>query len=174
MADLVANFTLNPNTLNAEFELNEPENFDTVFSINATPTKVSELENDLKFQTEEQVAASIQAESDIINNRIDGVVEAFDADIENINYRMIDTIVGSELIEATRVDNTVTLNSQTFVFEQGIASDTWVINHNLNKRPSIDLVDSSGRAFEAVRDYVNNNQVIIRLEAATAGYAYLN
>ena len=174
MVDLVANFTLNTNSLNAEFELNEPEHFDTIFRINATPAKVSELENDLNYQTEAQVTASIQAESDIINTRIDGVIEAFDADIEDINTRMIDSVVGSELIQATRDGNTITLNSQTFVFEQGVASDTWVINHNLNKRPSIDLVDSSGRAFEAVRDYVNNNQVIIRLEAATAGYAYLN
>lgn len=160
MQNVAAEFTIGQRpSINAEFSIEENQAIDTIFQINATPSKVSQLENDLDFQTGEEVEHSIQE-----------AIEPLEAEIST----KVETIEGSALIDAVRVENTVTITSKTFIFEQGIASDTWVINHNLNKRPSIDLVDSSGRAFEAVRDYVNNNQVIIRLEAATAGYAYLN
>lgn len=163
MAELVANFTLS-----------EGVEFDTIFQIDATPTKVSQLDNDLNYQTDAQVAESIAETSAIINERIDEVVEAFDSEIEDINERMIDTIEGSELIGVSREDNTVSLTSKTFIFEQGIPSTEWIINHNLNKRPSIDLVNTNGERFEAYKEYTSNNQVIIRLDNANTGFAYLN
>lgn len=163
MAELVANFTLS-----------EGVEFDALFQIGATPHKVSQLENDLNYQTGEQVAESISEAVATINERIDGVVDAFDNEIEDINTRMIDTVTGSDLIGVLRVDNTVTLTSQTYIFEQGIPATEWVINHNLNKRPSIELVNTNGERFEAYREYINNNQVIIRLDNANTGYAYLN
>lgn len=175
MDNVDADFIIqNDNPIQAEFELNESEHFDCSFTILANPEKISQLENDLNFQTGEQVDTSINAASAVINERIDGVVEAFDNEIEDINERMIDTIEGSELIGVSRTDNTVILISQTFVFEQGIVSDTWVINHDLNKRPSIELVDSSGRKFEAEVEYINENQIVVHLNSATTGYAYLN
>lgn len=175
MDNLAADFIIEfNNPIEAEFELSEGPQFDAVFIINAVPSKVSQLENDLNFQTGEQVEISINEATATINERIDEVVETFDEEISNINERMIDTIEGDDLIGVSRNENTITLNSQTFVFEQGIASKEWNIIHNLNKRPSIELVDSSGRVFEAVKDYISDNQVIIRLDAATSGYAYLN
>ena len=154
----------------ANFILSEGEQFDAVFKINATPEKVSQLENDLNFQTQEQVQESIQAESDIINARIDDEVERLEDEIE----QSVVDIQGSALIDADRVEQTVTLSSKTFIFEQGIPATEWVINHNLNKRPSIDLVDYNGKVFEAYREYTSDNQVIIRLDNAGTGYAYLN
>lgn len=146
--DLVAEFELNSVELEAEYELSEGENFDALFTINATPDKVSQLENDLNYQTDIQVQEAIQAESDIINTRIDNEVERLEEEIQE--------------------------SSNTFVFEQGIPATEWVINHNLNKRPSIDLVDYNGEVFEAFKEYTSDNQVIIRLDSAATGYAYLN
>lgn len=143
----------------ANFELNNENNFGALFEINATPD-ISNL------ATKEE----LQETADNINNRIDNEVDILNDKIDT----KIDTIEGSELIQAVRKDNTVTLTSQTFIFEQGIVSNEWLINHNLNKRPSIQLVDSSGREFEAVKDYISDNQIIIRLDSATTGYAYLN
>lgn len=170
MTDYVVDFSLEDTELNAEFELEEPEEFDAILQLNAAPEKVSQLENDLNFQTEEQVAASIEAESDIINARIDSEVETLNTEIN----KKVETITGSPLINVERSGNSVNITSETFVFEQGIASNIWEITHNLNKRPNITLVDSSGREFEAVRDYINDNQVVITLESATTGFAYLN
>ena len=158
----------------AEFIIDQEQVINTIFTLNVNPTKVSQLDNDLNYQTDEQVAETVQAATNIINERIDGVVEAFDSEIEDINERMIDTIEGSELIGVSRKDNTVSLTSKTFIFEQGIPATEWVINHNLNKRPSIDLVNTNGERFEAYKEYTSNNQVIIRLDNANTGYAYLN
>lgn len=61
-----------------------------------------------------------------------------------------------------------------YVHEQAIASDTWIINHNLNKYPSVTLTYTSGEMFIANIEYISLNQVIINLDSATTGYAYLN
>lgn len=160
MQNVAAEFTIGQRpSINAEFSIEENQAIDTIFQINPTPSKVSQLENDLDFQTGEEVEHSIQE-----------AIEPLEAEIST----KVETIEGSALIDAVRVENTVTLTSKTFIFEQGIASNEWVITHNLNKRPNITLVDSSGRVFKAVEEYISNNQVIIRLEAATTGYAYLN
>lgn len=168
--NLVAEFEINNVELEAEYELSEQQHIEADFVINAYPQKVSQLENDLNFQTQEQVQESIQAESDIINARIDDEVERLEDEIE----QSVVDIQGSALIDADRVEQTVTLSSKTFIFEQGIPATEWVINHNLNKRPSIELADYNGQRFEAYREYTNDNQVIIRLDNAGTGYAYLN
>ncbi|MBP5698841.1 MAG: hypothetical protein J6W96_04885 [Alphaproteobacteria bacterium] len=61
-----------------------------------------------------------------------------------------------------------------FVFEQGIASDTWVINHNLGKRPNVVTVDSTGKEFKGATEWVDDNTVIVRMNGARTGEAYLN
>ncbi len=95
---------------------------------------------------------------------------------QQIDDITINTLVieGGSNIEVEKENNTVTINAATFIYEQGIASDTWVITHNLNKCPSITLVDSSGAEFQARKVYNNLNQVTIYLNGATTGKAYLN
>lgn len=118
----------------------------------------------------EGVANDIAAETE----RATEVEQALSDRIDNIEEHSITDIVGGPNIGVEREGSSVTISSQTFVFEQGIASDIWTINHDLNKRPSIQLVDSSGRVFEADKEYTSNNQVIIHLQSATTGFAYLN
>lgn len=78
------------------------------------------------------------------------------------------------------IDNTTaitpyTLNQVTvYVHEQGISSDTWVINHNLNKYPSITLVDTAGTQFQGRIEYIDENSCIVYMNGATKGKAYLN
>lgn len=68
----------------------------------------------------------------------------------------------------------IEVSDKTFVFEQAIASNTWVIEHNLNKYPSVSLVDSAGTQFEAAVEYIDKNNVVVRMNGATTGKAYLN
>jgi len=87
----------------------------------------------------------------------------------------IKAIEGSELIDVQDNNNTITINSKTFVHEQGISSDAWTIVHNLNKRPSVIAVDTVGRT--QIPDeiiYDNDNQLTIQFISAFAGFAYLN
>lgn len=157
--ELVANFTLNNDSLDAQFDISEGVNFDALFQIDATPTKVSQLDNDLNYQTETQVSESIQ-------NALIPVEEEIST--------KVDTVIGSDLISVTREGNAVTLTSKTYVHEQGIASDTWVINHNLNKFPSVTLVDSAGTQFQGRVEYTDENNCIVYMNGATKGKAYLN
>jgi len=82
MTDYVAKFNL------------EEEKINAIFKIDVLPDKVSQLENDLHFQTDEEVAASIQAESDIINSRIDSVEGALSDSINAVDDKF-DSITGA-------------------------------------------------------------------------------
>jgi hypothetical protein len=61
-----------------------------------------------------------------------------------------------------------------FEFEQGIASDVWVIEHNLGKKPSIMVVDSADNVVEGAERYIDENTIEIRFNGAFKGKAYLN
>lgn len=63
----------------------------------------------------------------------------------------------------------------TFTFEQGIPSDTWVIQHNLGRNPSVTVVDSAGAV--QIPDEINydtDNQITVKFLGSFAGKAFLN
>ena len=62
----------------------------------------------------------------------------------------------------------------TFTYEQGVASDTWVIEHNLGRKPSVVVVDSADNVFYPAVQYIDLNKVVITMNGATTGKAYLN
>lgn len=62
----------------------------------------------------------------------------------------------------------------TYVHEQGIASSEWIINHNLNKFPSVTVVDSAGSEIIVGVRYVDSNTCVIDLTSPFKGKAYLN
>jgi hypothetical protein len=62
----------------------------------------------------------------------------------------------------------------TYTHPQGAASDVWVINHNLNKRPSVTVQDSAFDAVDGDVVYNDANTLTITFSAAFSGVAYLN
>jgi len=71
-------------------------------------------------------------------------------------------------------------NDINYTHHQNNASNTWTINHNLGKFPSVSIKFSSSDsvyanvgAFAGV-SYTNENNLTINLAAAESGYAYLN
>ena len=83
-----------------------------------------------------------------------------------------------EVQDTQPIDVELTLDSgadKTFVYEQGIASDTWVVEHNLNKYPSVFIVDSSGAVQIPDEIFYNSeNAVTITFLAPFAGKAIFN
>ena len=61
-----------------------------------------------------------------------------------------------------------------FVHTQAVASTSWTVTHNLGKKPAVMVVDSAGTVFQAEINYINDNQIIINLNAPTTGKAYIN
>lgn len=61
-----------------------------------------------------------------------------------------------------------------FLHAQGVAGDTWLIQHNLDKMPSVVFVDSDGDVFWTDFDYTDANTITANLSQPTTGYAYCN
>lgn len=93
----------------------------------------------------------------------------------DFNITIVPNIEGSELIQVNKNNNTYRLVSINYTYEQAIASDVWVINHNLNKCPSIYVVDTAGHMQIPDDIEVNDqNTITVTFLAAFAGLAYLN
>lgn len=61
-----------------------------------------------------------------------------------------------------------------YVHKQTTASASWTINHPLNKKPSVTVVDSADRNVIGQIEYINNNSLTITFKSAFKGEAYLN
>lgn len=63
---------------------------------------------------------------------------------------------------------------KTYIHVQSIPLDVWIINHPLNKRPSVTIIDSTGRKVSSTVEYISNYQLIIKHSGAMSGEVYLN
>jgi hypothetical protein len=61
-----------------------------------------------------------------------------------------------------------------FVFEQTTASNVWTVTHNLQKKPSVSTVDSSGAVVYGFIEHLSNNELRITFKYPFAGIAYCN
>ena len=58
--------------------------------------------------------------------------------------------------------------------DQADAASQWVINHSLEKFPSVTVVDSAGNVVYGQVNYVDENTVTVDFGASFSGTAYLN
>lgn len=63
---------------------------------------------------------------------------------------------------------------KTFVYNQLSASAIWIIQHNLEKYPSVDVVDSAGTVVVGEVEYIDLNTIEVSFIGAFSGTAYLN
>lgn len=76
---------------------------------------------------------------------------------------------------ALLVNSAEKTEDKSYVYEQEVPSDTWVITHNLDKNPSFVVVDSSGNVqMPDEVTYNSENQITIKFIGAFAGKAFLN
>ena len=69
---------------------------------------------------------------------------------------------------------TLSSPDKTFVFTQGVPALVWTIQHNLNKFPSVSVVDTANTVVNSQVDYIDENNITINNTAQFAGKAYLN
>ena len=62
----------------------------------------------------------------------------------------------------------------TYEHVQSAASTTWNVAHELDKKPSVSIVDSADNIIYGEITYTNLNNLVITLSAATSGKAYIN
>lgn len=63
---------------------------------------------------------------------------------------------------------------KTFVYNQATSSDVWEIEHNLDKYPSVTVVDSGGSVVVGEIVYIDKNNIRITFTSAFSGKAYFN
>lgn len=68
----------------------------------------------------------------------------------------------------------VTVSDKFFIFEQAVASNRWTVNHNLDKYPSVTVVDSAGTIIIGEVAYLSRNDLRITFQSAFSGKAYMN
>lgn len=57
---------------------------------------------------------------------------------------------------------------------QGVSADSWTIQHNMGKYPSVTVVDSAGTQVNGIVEYSSENTVKVSFTAPFSGTAYLN
>ena len=67
-----------------------------------------------------------------------------------------------------------TLTDKNYVHNQPSAASVWTITHNLNKYPSVTVVDSGYTVVYGSIEYISTNQLTITFTDPFAGEAYLN
>ena len=65
-------------------------------------------------------------------------------------------------------------SDKSFVFTQSVAAAKWEIQHNLDKYPSVSIVDSAGTEVVGDVQYTDQNNIVILFTAPFSGKAYLN
>jgi hypothetical protein len=61
-----------------------------------------------------------------------------------------------------------------YVHDQQVASTSWTVTHNMNKYPSVNVVDTANDEVTGDVRYNSLNQITITFTAAFSGKAYLN
>ena len=69
---------------------------------------------------------------------------------------------------------TLSSPDKTFEFTQGQPATTWNIQHNLNKFPSVSIINNNNVVINGEVTYIDNNNVQLNFSAGFSGKAYLN
>lgn len=90
-------------------------------------------------------------------------------------FQKYDTLTGEKVLDNIKSEDIPFVSGdKNFVFNQIVPSTVWEINHTLNKRPSVAVVDSAGSLVHGLVKYIDDNTVQIEFKFSFAGTAYLN
>jgi len=104
------------------------------------------------------------------------VVDADNADLYNASFTLIvaNGRIGPSEYYGFAAYPEATSGDKNFVFTQANPATTWTITHNLNKFPSVSVVDSANDIVYGDVTYTNTNSLTVTFTAAFSGKAYLN
>ena len=103
----------------------------------------------------------------ILNDTIIGLFSSSDFLAEVANGDWIGRYI-------TENDLPTIINDKNYVHNQIVASNSWEIQHNLDKYPSVSIVDSGNNLVIGEIKYIDSNNIIITFTSVFSGKAYLN
>jgi hypothetical protein len=69
---------------------------------------------------------------------------------------------------------TLSAGDKNYVFVQALPETTWTIQHNLQKFPSVSVVNNNNVLLYGETTYTDTNNLQINFSAGFSGKAYLN
>lgn len=160
--------------VNVNFTLNEEQPIDANFTLEPDVTYLADIKVETSIKEHDKLS-----NRDLPDQHPESAITGLEGDLSHLQDQ-IDEINAKELVGGSNISivtegNQTIINTATYIYEQAVASETWTINHNLNKFPSVVIVDSTGNVFYPAVEYNNNpNQCIVTMNGATTGKAYLN
>jgi hypothetical protein len=116
-----------------------------------------------------------------MNDELIGCVESNKTEIDvTVNSGIIieaNVILGHTHNNKSILDSIISieeLKDKSFVYSQLSASSTWNIIHNLDKYPSVMIVDSANTVVIGNIEYISNNELELTFLSEFSGKAYLN
>lgn len=100
----------------------------------------------------------------VLNNDL---AESYLTDTNAVAKKIGNTDMINQLIDAK-------LEDFTYVWNSPSALSTWLIPHNLNRYPSVTVVDSTGNLVLTDVQYLDANTLSISFSLPVQGSAYLN
>ena len=80
----------------------------------------------------------------------------------------------NEAVDVEFGEGVEVVQDKHYTHTQSVASASWTITHNLNKYPSVTVVDSAGSVVVGDVQYLSLNDVVITFSGPFSGTAYLN
>lgn len=147
-----------------------------------TPNLISVTSSSNLTYIHEQVEASSRW---VINHNLRKypsvtIVDSADTVVNGeVTYQSINTVIvefsapfsGKAYLNGSSGENT---GDSTYVYEQLDPSSRWVVNHRLNKYPSVTVVNNSNIVVNEDIIYESANTIIIEFSVPFTGKAYLN
>lgn len=101
--------------------------------------------------------------------------------VANFRVDMLDVPVGftahslnDEALFRCATEIRTIIYTGTYIYSQSPASDHWRINHNMNKYPSVTIVDTANTVVVGDVVYIDANTVECLFTSPFSGTAYLN
>lgn len=99
--------------------------------------------------------------------------------IRNVHLDTIDVAIDKQVLSYNAIQSKMEWTSsygddKHFEYVKAVESIEWIIDHNLNKKPSIVISNNSNTEIEGEIVYINLNRVIIRFNLPIKGKAIFN
>lgn len=146
-----------------------PKPTDRIEEIQGLPTRLETIEGDVSAVAGEVVAVAGEVAT------VAGTVTVVQGDVTTLSGGVAqvqgDIAAVSEMVGAIQSES---VTDRYFLHNQIVASQTWIITHNMAKNPAITVIDSSGNRLEGNWTYDSINQVTLQFSAPCNGHAYLS
>ena len=149
----------------------------TTLSISGTDLSEQQTENFVQYLVGSNILISEQNNIDKFGHY---TIDSYTLTGNNV-YDLVLTNIGGNgnvVLEKNYDFAAFTISSATgdknFVFEQGVPSAIWTIQHNLNKFPSVTSVNNNKVQMYGEVTYIDENNLTINFSAGFSGKAYIN